>query len=127
MNPRRSRLFVKAQLPTQRPHTRAVCRRVVDGFQSPRLRIAHVLPEVADFAIEYDGCQSGLTLVLLVLIPLGADLDASFRLSPLCALCSDPKSCENSGDELLRSCHPWIGAMLTDSTDFLAGPDAGPG
>ncbi len=124
---RRSRLFVKAKVPTQRPHTRAVCRRVVDGFQSPRLMIAHVLPEVADFAIEYDGCQSELALVLLVLIPLGTSPDASFRLSPLCALCSDPKSCENSGDELLRSCHPWIGAMLTGSTDFLAGPDAGPG
>ncbi len=86
-----------------------------------------MLPEAADFAIEYDGCQSGLTLVLLVLIPLRTGLDASFRLSPLCAQCSDPESCENSGDELLRSCHPWIGAMLTDSIDFLAGPDAGPG
>ena len=83
-----------------------------------------MLPDVADFAIEYDGCQRGLALVLFVLIPLGAGRDVSFRLSPLCAQCRDPEACENSGDELLRACHPWIGAMLTDSIEFLAGPDA---
>ena len=118
----RSRLFVTANVPAQVPDVRAACQRVIDGFRSPQLRIAPTLPEAADFAIEYDGCQQGLVVVLLVLIPLGCP-KASFRRGPLCARCSDPELCKDSGDELLHACQPWIRPLLAASIDVLTGPD----
>ena len=120
---KRSRLFVRANVPAQVPDVRAACQRVIDGLRSPQLRIAPTLPEAADFAIEYDGCQQGLAVVLLVLIPLGCPR-ASFRRGPLCARCRDPELCKDSGDELLRDCQPWVHTVLAASVDFLTGPDA---
>ena len=119
----RSRLFVTANVPAQVPDVRAACQRVIDGFRSPQLRIAPTLPEAADFAIEYEGCQQGLAVFLLVLIPMAAP-KANFRRGPLCPRCRNPRLCKNSGDEILSDCQPWVRILLAASVDFLTGPDA---
>ena len=109
---RRSRLFVRVRDPSQLAQTRETCQRVIDGMGNAQLRITGTLPD-ADFAIEHDGCQHGLLYCLLALMPL-VDPATNFRLGPLCARCREPELCKIKGTELLRSCEPWLYALLSD-------------
>jgi len=111
-----ARVFLKAPAGFRR--LRTTCERVVDDFRNPRLKLA-APPGQSELVIEFHGCRGELTPVIVALVALGTLGDTKVRFHPFCPCCCDPSACGKAMEELLRTCHPGLQALIHESLDII--------
>ena len=111
----KSYLYVRADEPPQKRRILDACRRVAEGFQSPKLRFVDVELDEGDGVFEYDGSACALAPVLMVLLAMDDMADASFRRDQACPTCGLGSHCAASDMSLLDGCSGWIYSLALES------------
>ena len=111
-----ARVFLKTAADLDR--LRTACAQIVADFRNPRLSLIN-LPEVSELTIEFEGCHRELPLVVMALVASGIPAGTKVRLGKSCPLCSDPSACREAKEDLLRTCHPSLQALIYESLDII--------